>query len=98
EAIAADPKLGQAWLGRGLCRIRNGQSKMGREDLQVAATLEPNRASFRSYLGKAFSEEDLGDGTVEFASLFINYLRTGYSRAATTRARRELALAKKSDP
>ncbi len=56
QAIAVDPALGQAWLGRGLCRIRQGESKAGREDLQVAATLEPNRAVFRSYLGKAFSQ------------------------------------------
>ena len=56
QAIALDPALGPAWLGRGLCRIREGQAQAGREDLQVAATLEPNRAVFRSYLGKAFSQ------------------------------------------
>ena len=56
EAIALDGALGNAWLGRGLCRIHSGQAKAGREDLQVAAALEPNRALLRSYLGKAFSE------------------------------------------
>jgi tetratricopeptide (TPR) repeat protein len=56
EAIAIDGSLGNAWLGRGLCRIRRGQAEAGREDLQVAAALEPNRALLRSYLGKAFSE------------------------------------------
>ena len=56
EAIALDGALGNAWLGRGLCRIRSGQAEAGREDLQVAAVLEPNRALLRSYLGKAFSE------------------------------------------
>ena len=48
--------MGNAWLGRGLCRIRRGQAEAGREDLQVAAALEPKRALLRSYLGKAFSE------------------------------------------
>jgi len=54
RAIDLDGALGNAWLGRGLCRIRRGQSEAGRQDLQVAATLEPNRAALRSYLGKAF--------------------------------------------
>src|SRR5439155_5720401 len=56
QAIALDGALGNAWLGRGLCRIRRGQVEAGREDLQVAAALEPDRALLRSYLGKAFSE------------------------------------------
>jgi tetratricopeptide (TPR) repeat protein len=57
EAIAVDPALGNAWLGRGLCRIRQGRAEPGRQDLQVAAALEPNRSILRSYLGKAFSNE-----------------------------------------
>jgi Tfp pilus assembly protein PilF len=56
RAIAIDGGLGNAWLGRGLCCIREGRSAEGRNDLQVAATLEPQRAVFRSYLGKAFSQ------------------------------------------
>ncbi|HYT59535.1 MAG TPA: TonB-dependent receptor, partial [Haliangiales bacterium] len=55
DAIAVDPALGNAWLGRGLCRIRQGHADAGRQDLQVAATLEANRSALRSYLGKAFS-------------------------------------------
>lgn len=54
-AIALDGALGNAWLGRGLCEIRQGKAAPGREDIQVAATLEPNRSLLRSYLGKAFS-------------------------------------------
>jgi tetratricopeptide (TPR) repeat protein len=54
RAIAADSRLGNAWLGRGLCRIRIGDSRAGLEDLEVAAATEPNRAVLRSYLGKAF--------------------------------------------
>jgi tetratricopeptide (TPR) repeat protein len=57
QAIALDGNLDNAWLGRGLCRIRLGQGKEGREDLQAAATLNPQRALLRSYLGKAQSHE-----------------------------------------
>ena len=59
QAIALDGALGNAWLGRGLCRIRRGELNAGREDLQVAALMEPQRALLRSYLGKAWNE--LGD-------------------------------------
>ncbi|MBI2924743.1 MAG: FecR domain-containing protein [Verrucomicrobia bacterium] len=64
RAIAADGALGNAWLGRGLCRIAQATKfplvyprawEEGRKDLQVAATLEPNRALLRSYLGKAWA-------------------------------------------
>jgi len=54
EALAVDAALGNAWLGRGLCRIHRGDLKGGREDLLVAAALEPQRAELRSYLGKAY--------------------------------------------
>ncbi len=59
QAIAVDGNLGNAWLGRGLCRIRRGDRQGGREDLLVAAALEPQRALLRSYLGKAYG--DAGD-------------------------------------
>jgi Flp pilus assembly protein TadD len=55
EAIALDGALGNAWLGRGLVRIHAGDANGGRQDLQVAATVEPQRAILRSYLGKAFA-------------------------------------------
>jgi Flp pilus assembly protein TadD len=55
QAIAVDGALGNAWLGRGLVKIREGRAKEGMEDLQVAAALEPQRAVLRSYLGKAFA-------------------------------------------
>ena len=54
RAIAADGALGNAWLGRGLCRIRTGHAEEGRGDLQVAATVEPTRSVLRSYLARAF--------------------------------------------
>ena len=59
KAISLDSALGNAWLGRGLCLIRQGHAEEGRRDLQAAAALEPNRAIFHSYLGKAFS--NVGD-------------------------------------
>lgn len=59
KAISLDSALGNAWLGRGLCAIRQGHPEEGRRDLQAAAALEPNRAIFHSYLGKAFS--NVGD-------------------------------------
>ena len=57
NAMAIDGALGNAWLGRGLCLIRQGRDEDGRRDLQVAAALEPNRSFFHSYLGKAFSND-----------------------------------------
>jgi len=59
KALAVDSALGNAWLGRGLCRIRLGDNQGGREDLLIAAALEPQRAELRSYLGKAFA--NVGD-------------------------------------
>jgi tetratricopeptide (TPR) repeat protein len=56
RALAANSALGNAWLGRGLCKIRLGDATGGREDLLVAAALEPQRAELRSYLGKAYAE------------------------------------------
>src|SRR5207248_2182001 len=55
RAILIDGALANAWLGRGLIKIRLGNSIDGRNDLQTAATLEPQRAVLRSYLGKAFN-------------------------------------------
>ena len=54
RAIGIDPALANGWLGRGLTRFRLGEGEAGRADLQVAATLEPQRSLLRSYLGKAF--------------------------------------------
>ena len=58
KAIAIDGGLGNAWLGRGLCRIHRGDADAGRFDLQVAAAVEPQRSLLRSYLGKAFGNAD----------------------------------------
>jgi len=55
RAITLDGGLGNGWLGRGLCKIRCGQINEGKGDLQVAATVEPQRALLRSYLAKGWS-------------------------------------------
>ncbi len=60
QAIAVDGALGNAWIGRGLCEIWRGESDRGRRSFVVAAVLEPQRAEFRNYLGKAYSAQ--GDG------------------------------------
>ena len=56
DALAVDSGLGNAWLGRGLCRIHQGDTQAGREDLLIAAAMEPQRAVLRSYLGKALGD------------------------------------------
>jgi len=54
-----DAAFGPAWLGRGLCLLRERRFAEARAAFQAAAALEPQRALFRSYLGKTASE--LGD-------------------------------------
>jgi tetratricopeptide (TPR) repeat protein len=62
-AIALHSALGDAWLGRGLCLIKQGQIEAGRRDLLTAAALEPNRAIFRRYLSENFSTVSSGPTT-----------------------------------
>ena len=67
RGLSVDSSLGNAWLGRGLCKIRLGDATGGREDLLVAAALEPQRAGLRSYLGKAYANSgDFPRATKEF--------------------------------
>ena len=47
-------------LGQGLAKIRDGNLEAGRRDLEIAASLDPNNALIRSYLGKAYFEEKRG--------------------------------------
>jgi len=60
-AIALDSALGDGWLGRGLCLIKQGNIEAGRRDILTAAALEPNRPIFRRYLSENFST--VGGGT-----------------------------------
>jgi Tfp pilus assembly protein PilF len=86
EAMRWDSALGSAWLGRGLCRISQGQTDAGRADMQAAAVLEPNRWIYRCYLAKAYSLA--ADATWD------HRLRREY----LNKAEAELALAKKKAP
>src|SRR5262249_54462031 len=68
RAMALDSALGDAWAGRGLCLIRQGQLKAGRHDLFTAAALEPNRAIFRKYLNQAMGDSEHPAATAKGAS------------------------------
>jgi tetratricopeptide (TPR) repeat protein len=68
RAIDLDPRLGNAWLGRGLVRLRRGDREERLEayrDLTMATALEPNRSLFHSYLAKAFSNASREAGVTE---------------------------------
>jgi Tfp pilus assembly protein PilF len=98
EAIALDGALGNGWLGRGLTYLRQGKDEQGRQDLQIAATVEPTRSIVHAYLGKAFSqvgdnatarldlkraaELDLNDPTPWLYSAIQNKQENRYNEAA----------------
>jgi len=44
-------------LGLGLAKIKQGKLVEGRQDIEIAASLDPGNSLIRSYLGKAFFEE-----------------------------------------
>ena len=54
QAVARDGRLGDAWLGLGLCLIRQGQTEAGLKCLQTAVAREPQRATLKSYLAKGY--------------------------------------------
>ncbi len=56
QASALDGSLPTAWAGRALAEAQLGREDAARRDFQIAATLEPQRGLFRSYLGKAWSQ------------------------------------------
>lgn len=45
-------------LGLGLAKIRDGDLSEGRKDIEIASLLDPNNSLIRSYLGKAYYEEN----------------------------------------
>jgi tetratricopeptide (TPR) repeat protein len=51
-ALAADPGLGEAWLGLALARMRQGDAPAALEAVTTATLVEPQRALFLSYWGK----------------------------------------------
>ncbi len=67
-AVQLDGGLGNAWLGLGLTKIKQGHLAEGRTDLQTAATVEPTRSFFYSYHGKALNlAGDFGLARKDFA-------------------------------
>jgi tetratricopeptide (TPR) repeat protein len=60
RAIAQDSADPMPRLGLGLALIRTGALEDGRAELEIAASLDPNNALIRSYLGKAYYEEKRG--------------------------------------
>ena len=56
-AVNMDPASPLARLGLGLAKIRQGDIAAGRQDMEIAANLDPCNALIRSYLGKAYYEE-----------------------------------------
>lgn len=69
RAIRLDPTLGDAWLGRGLVKVRRGKGdglREGVEDIWTGAVAEPGRSLHRSYLGKAFQVSgEMGNAAAE---------------------------------
>lgn len=57
QAIALDASDPLAWLGGALADIRAGELGQGTRKLETAASLDPNNAVIRSYLGKAQFEQ-----------------------------------------
>lgn len=57
NAIEKDQSDPLARLGLGLATIRQGDLEKGRREIEYSATLDPNNALIRSYLGKAYYEE-----------------------------------------
>ncbi|MCB9030288.1 MAG: FecR domain-containing protein [Deltaproteobacteria bacterium] len=58
EALKTNDTNGLTFLGMGLATIRTGDLESGRKLLEEAVIIEPNISLYRSYLGKAFFEED----------------------------------------
>lgn len=57
KAIKLDQADPLPRLGLGLAKIQKSQLAEGRREIEIAASLDPNNAIVRSYLGKAYFEE-----------------------------------------
>ncbi|NOU23887.1 MAG: TonB-dependent receptor [Methyloglobulus sp.] len=58
QAIQLDSSAPLPRLGLGLAKIRDGNLAEGRKDIEIASLLDPNNSLIRSYLGKAYYEEN----------------------------------------
>lgn len=95
-AIALHSALGDAWLGRGLCLIKQGQVEAGRRDLLTAAALEPNRAIFRRYLSENFATVGGGPTMPKQSNSRPEKTPKPKSRTAQTTSRSEKSVSSKS--
>src|SRR5439155_12907977 len=57
KAIELDQADPLPRLGLGLAKIREGDLKGGREEIEIATSLDPQNSLIRSYLGKSYYEE-----------------------------------------
>ena len=57
KAIMLDSADPLPRLGLGLAKIRKGSLEAGRQEIEIASSLDANNALIRSYLGKAYYEE-----------------------------------------
>ncbi len=58
KVVEKDANLAVARLGLGLAKINKGDVAGGRDQIKTAAFLEPQVSIYRSYLGKAYFEEE----------------------------------------
>lgn len=57
-------------LGLGLVKIREGELIAGREELEIAVALDPTNSLLRSYVGKAYYEENTAERNTLAAEQF----------------------------
>lgn len=59
-----------ARLGLGLATIHEGKLALGREQIEIAVALDPTNSLLRSYVGKAYYEENSGERDVLASAQF----------------------------
>jgi tetratricopeptide (TPR) repeat protein len=69
-AIESDSFNPLARLGLGLAMIRDGELVDGREQLEIAVALDPTNSLLRSYVGKAYYEENTKERDVLASTQF----------------------------
>jgi tetratricopeptide (TPR) repeat protein len=69
-AIESDSFAPLSRLGLGLAIIRDGNLVSGREQLEIAVALDPQNSLLRSYVGKAYYEENHADRDALAATQF----------------------------